>query len=131
MGTRQVLHHTTRLRVTGPERTLLDGLRRPDLAGGPSELVESAAGFGVLDLHLMSELLNLYAEKLLWAATGWFLERYQRKFFVPAGYLSRLERHRPKSPQYLLRSQRGGSLARRWNVILPAGFTERKEPDEP
>lgn len=130
LGTRQVTRGTTPLAVTGPERTLLDGLRRPDLAGGPLELIESASGFGVLDLRLVKELLGLYDERLLWAAAGWFLERHRKRFFVSDDYLSGLERHRPKSPQYLLRSQRGGTMMKRWNLILPANVVAGREPDE-
>ena len=116
------------LTVTGPERTLLDGLRRPDLTGGAVELVESAAGFGVLDLDLLHRLLKTYKEKLLWAAAGWFLERHQQRFFVSDEYLSTIERNRPKSPQYLVRNQRGGTMAKRWNLILPPGVVGGREP---
>ena len=82
LGTVPVTHTRRTLLVTGTERTLLDGFRQPGLVGGPEELVESAAGFGVLDLRLVSSLLEAYDERLLWAATGWFLESYSRRFFV-------------------------------------------------
>jgi predicted transcriptional regulator of viral defense system len=107
------------LSVTGPERTLLDALRQPGLAGGLAEVLESASGFGVLDLDVLLRLLRVYGEKRLWAAAGWFLERFQRTFFVPDEYLSELERHHSSSRQYLVRGQRGGVLARRWNLIVP------------
>jgi predicted transcriptional regulator of viral defense system len=107
------------LSVTGPERTLLDALRQPALAGGLAEVLESASGFGVLDLHLVRRLLRIFGEKRLWSAAGWFLERFQRTFFVPDEFLSELERHRSGSRQYLLRGQRGGVLAHRWNLIIP------------
>lgn len=51
-----------KLRVTGPERTLIDGFRRPDLVGGLPELVESAAGFPVMDLPLLFDLLEAHAQ---------------------------------------------------------------------
>jgi predicted transcriptional regulator of viral defense system len=130
LATRQVERGKATLVVTGPERTLLDGLRRPELAGGPLELVESAAGFGVLDLDLLRKLLKRFDEKLLWAAAGWFLERYRQRFFVNDAFLAGLERQRPRSPQYLVRSQRGGTMARRWNLILPANVAGAREPDE-
>lgn len=38
---------------TDPQRTLVDGSRRPRLVGGLEEQVESAGGFGVLDLELL------------------------------------------------------------------------------
>lgn len=129
LGTIQVTRSRCTLLVTGPERTLLDGFRQPELVGGPEELVESAAGFGVLDLKLVSRLLEAYDERLLWAAAGWFLESYRQRFFVSPEYLGSLERHRPKSPQYLLRSQRGGAMQSRWNLILPESLARGREPN--
>jgi hypothetical protein len=128
-ATQSVEHRGDVLRVTRPERTLVEGFRRPDLAGGAEELVESAAGFAVLDLDLLEEVLELYDLKLLWAAVGWFLERYQETFHVPPAVLRRFERRAPLSPQYLLRQSRGGTLVRRWNLVLPAALTSQ-EPDE-
>jgi hypothetical protein len=120
------------LRVTGPERTLLDGFRQPRLVGGLGELVESAAGFGTLDLALVKKLLELYNKRMLYGAVGWFLERYQREFFVPQTYLADLEKERPRSRQYLPRGRRrGGTLARRWNLVLPESIARGKEAGEP
>lgn len=131
-ATRQVERRSRLLRVTGPERTLVEGFRRPDLAGGLEELVASAEGFPSLDLDLLEEVLRHYRTANLWAAVGWFLERFRRQFFVPDEFLARLERHRPKSPQYLLRRRRAaGTLARRWNLLLPAELAGGGEPDEP
>jgi hypothetical protein len=128
-ATRSLEHGGEILRVTRPERTLVEGFRRPDLAGGVEELVESAAGYSVLDLDVLEELLGLYDLKVLWAAVGWFLERYQETFHVPPPVLRRLERRAPRSPQYLIRQDRGGELARRWNLVLPRAITSQ-EPDE-
>lgn len=130
LGVRSIRRANRSLRVTGPERTLVDGLRQPDLAGGLEELVESAAGFAVLDLELLRKILVAYQSKSLWAAVGWFLERYQRTFYVPDGYLEELVRYRPKSPHYMARGQRGGELNRRWNLILPVSLGSGREPDE-
>ena len=62
-------------------------------------------------------------------ATGWFLERYRTTFRPPEKLLARCERNRPASPHYLARRERGGTLARRWNLYLPAAVMEG-EPDE-
>lgn len=129
LGVRSLDRLGETLRVTGHERTLLDGFRDPGHVGGPAELVESAAGFPVLDLDLLERLLEAFGEKRLYAATGWFLERYQRTFSVPDDFARRLEENRPGSPQYLLRGQRGGNLAKRWNLIVPQELMST-EPDE-
>jgi len=118
-GIRRIERRGKILTATGPERTLVEGFRRPSLAGGLEELVLSAAGFSTIDLDLLEAVLDRYDIANLWAATGWFLERFQASFYVSDEALLRMERRRPRSPQYLERSRRGGWLASRWNLILP------------
>ncbi len=131
LGTRKVERRGRLLQTTGPERTLVEGFRRPALAGGLEELVRSANAFPTLDLHLLEEILRRYDLANLWGATGWFLERFRRTFHVPDKVLARIEQHRPRSPQYLERGCRGGRLAQRWNLILPRILERPGEADEP
>lgn len=130
LGTRRIERQGRLLEVTGPERTLVEGFSRPSLAGGLEELVRSAAGFTTLDLELLEEVLRLYDLSKLWAATGWFLERFQKSFHVPDALLARMEQRRPRSRAYIERGRRGGSLVRRWNLILPKDLLSLGEPDE-
>lgn len=130
LATRQVERRGKLLLVTGPERTLVEGFRRPREVGGLSELVESAAGFGVLDLNLLDDVLAAFDQRSLWAAVGWFLERFRDTFFVPAEYLDRLEARRPRSPQYLPRGLRSGTFLPKWNLVLPSNVVSEREPDE-
>jgi len=130
LGTLRVERQGKLLRTTGPERTLVEGFRRPALAGGSEELVRSASGFSILDLDLLEKVLREYSIANLWAAVGWFLERFKRDFYVPDKMLERLAQHRPRSPHYLERGRRGGALASRWNLILPEALASLGEPDE-
>ncbi len=130
VGTRRIEHHGRLLEVTGPERTLIEGFSRPLLAGGLEELVRSAAGFPTLDLDLLEEVLRLYDLSKLWAATGWFLEMFQKSFHVPDALLTSMEQRRPRSRAYIERDQRGGVLVPRWNLILPKVLLSLGEPDE-
>jgi predicted transcriptional regulator of viral defense system len=130
LGTRKIERQGKLLLITGPERTLIEGFRRPSLAGGLEELVTSAGGFAVLDLDLLEEVLQRYEIANLWAATGWFLERFQQTFHVPEEILTRMERRRPKALQYLERDRRGGLIAGRWNLILSKELTGRGEPND-
>ena len=130
VGTRRIERHGRLLEVTGPERTLVEGFSRPSLVGGLEELVHSAAGFTTLDLELLEEVLHLYDLAKLWAATGWFLERFQKSFHVPDALLTLMEQRRPRSRVYIERHQRGGILVPRWNLILPKGLLSPGEPDE-
>jgi hypothetical protein len=128
--TRRVERRGRLLEVTGPERTLVEGLRRPPLVGGLEELIQSAAAFPTLDLGLLRAVLETYRTARLWAASGWFLERFQQTFSVPDDYLVDIERQRPQSVQYLERGQRGGRLAARWNLVLPASDNRLSAADE-
>lgn len=130
LGTQKVERRGRLLRTTGPERTLVEGFRRPALAGGLEELVESASGFPTLSLSLLEQVLLRYDIAILWAATGWFLECYRKTFEVNDEYLEKIERRCPRSPQYLERKLRGGWLASRWNLILPNTLKQPAEYDE-
>jgi predicted transcriptional regulator of viral defense system len=129
LGTQRVERLGAMLVTTGPERTLVDGLRSPAAVGGLEELEQSASGFPALDMELLEKVLKRYDLATLWAAAGWFLERYHTTFHPPEKLLGRCERNRPASPHYLARRERGGTLAKRWNLYLPAAITEG-EPDE-
>lgn len=129
-GTRRIEHRGMLVTVSGPERTLVEGFRRPRLAGGLGELIISASGFPTLDLDLLAQILRRYGAANLWAATGWFLERFQKTFHIPDAFLKRMERHCPRSPQYMERGLRGGPLAARWKIIVPQEIMNMGEPDE-
>ena len=73
-----------------------------------------------LDADLVVSVLELYGIGRLWAAAGWFLESNASTFGVADRALAPFERRRPKSPLYLVRDQRGGTLASRWNLIVPS-----------
>lgn len=128
LGTQRVEWRARLLRVTGPERSLVEGFRQPDLVGGVTELVSSAAGFPTLDIDLLATLLECYSLRRLWAAVGWFLEVHAHAFGVNSAVLERFEQHRPKAPIYLARGARGGAMVARWNLVLPPDVG-RGDPD--
>lgn len=130
LGVRKIERQGRILKVTGPERSLIEGFRRPGPVGGIEELLVSASGFPVLDLDLLEGVLSRYDTANLWAAAGWFLERFQESFHVPTSLLNCMERNRPRVPQYLIRNRRGGELAARWNLIIPSELTQLGGPDE-
>lgn len=130
LGLRKVEYRGKLLQTTGPERTLVEGFRRPVAVGGLEELVNSAGGFAVLDLDLLQEILRCYDIANLWAATGWFLERFRQSFHVTERFLNQMVQHCPQAPQYLERNRREGVLVARWNLLLPKELVNLGEPDE-
>jgi len=130
VGTRLLERSGRMLRVTGPERTLIESLRRPALSGGLEEVLNSASAFPVLDLGLLLKILGLFGSSGLSTAVGWFLERFRETYHVPDKALRQIERRRPRSPRYMERGQRGGVLLTRWNLIVPRQVASMEEPDE-
>ncbi len=132
LGVSRLPYRMVTITTAGAERTLVEGFRLPRLVGGLEELVESAGGFPALDLETLLMILRVFDQKALFSAVGWFLERYQRVFYVPDELLLELERERPVSPYYLPRRLRGqgGVHVRRWNLVLPETVVRLEEPDE-
>lgn len=108
------------LRVTTPERTLVDGFRQLSLVGGLDELVESMDGFATLNPDALKEILRAYDNRRLWAAVGWYLQRRLKDLFLDASILRDFQKQSPRTRVYLVPGQRGGVLARDWNLIVPA-----------
>lgn len=119
IGTREVIRRDVRLTATGPERTLVEGLRQPHRAGGLEEHVESVAGFAALDFELLERVLRIYDERAVWAAVGWLVEDRQAEWRPPRAFLELCRGRRPRQNQYLLRERRGGTKVPGWNLIVP------------
>jgi predicted transcriptional regulator of viral defense system len=106
-------------RVTTLERTLVDVLDRPDLAGGLEEVWRSLSSVPLFDLDVVVNHVRLCGQATLAAKVGFFLERRQSTLGVPRIVLERLRRMRPKQPHYLDRKL-GGRMAPGWNLMVPA-----------
>jgi predicted transcriptional regulator of viral defense system len=119
LGIVLVPHEVRQLRVTGPERTLVEGFRQPHRVGGLAELVESAEGFALLDFPLLEKVFAAYDQRALWAAIGWFVESRGQQWSPPDEFLARCRANRPRRNQYLLRDVRGGRAVAGWNLIFP------------
>lgn len=111
-------------RVTTVERTLVDVLDRPDLAGGLEEVWRSLAGIPMLDLEMVVEYVRLCGQATLAAKVGFFLAQHQEALGVADPVLKHLRDLRPRQPRYLDR-RLGGKMAADWNLIVPAPILNR------
>jgi predicted transcriptional regulator of viral defense system len=119
LGVERVPHLGHELAITGRERTLADCLLRPDRAGGVEEVLNSLDGFGVVDIQALERYLEALDVGRAWALAGYYLEKRRDRLFVSHETLERLAARIPAARQYWLRAQRGGTLAKRWNLIVP------------
>jgi hypothetical protein len=127
VATREFPRSTRQLVATGPERSLVEGLRQPHRVGGLDELIESVRGLPLLDFRLLERVLEIYGEKMLWAAAGWIAERHAETWSTPAEFLDQCRRHRPRQNQYIVRGLGGGRLLKAWRLIVPAHLVEDGE----
>ncbi len=118
------------LRVTTPERTLVDGFRELSLVGGLDELVESMDGFATLNTEVLKEILRANGKSRLWAAVGWYLQRRLKDLFLDASILNEFQKHRPRTRVYLVPGQRGGVLAKDWNLVVPVHLQRSMHGDD-
>lgn len=119
-----------KVRVTGPERTLVDCFLSPRYAGGVDEVMEAARSVSSLDLDLLERYLALLDRRRGFAIMGFVLEQAAERLFVPGPLLDRLAGQRPAARIYLDKRQRGGRLQARWNLIVPERWAPGAERAE-
>ena len=107
------------LRVTSLERTLVDVLHRPDLAGGWEEVWRSLEGVEFFNLDEVVAYVLLLDNATTAARVGFFLDQHRESLMVEDDHLRVLEQCRPRQPHYLDRSKRGGGkLVAQWNLVV-------------
>lgn len=102
--------------TTTRERTLVDCVRVPANAGGISEVLRGVSGLGSLDSDALLRWVDLYGEANVAGRLGFVLEASD--VAVDPRLFYELERRRPQARVYLEPRTRGGTLSRRWNVIV-------------
>ena len=113
------------LRVTAIERTAVDVLHRPDIAGGAEEVLQSLDLVRYLDPEKVADYVELLGIRSLASLAGWWLERRQSALGVPESALGRLRALRPRSKHYALGAKPGDALLiKPWRVLLPSQAVE-------
>lgn len=113
------------VRATTLERTLVDVLNRPDLAGGWEEIWRSLETVEFFDLDVVVQYALLLENATTAAKVGFFLEQHKDRLMVEERHLDRLRARRPREPHYLARGRRGGRLVSQWNLVVPVEVLER------
>lgn len=118
-ATKSVCRDGVQVRVCTLERTLVDVLDRPDLAGGWEELWHSVTSIEFFDLDVVVSYALLLGNATTVAKVGFFLEQHRERLMVEDSHLGRLRKHCPRQPHYLDRDDRTGRLLQQWNLIVP------------
>jgi predicted transcriptional regulator of viral defense system len=114
------------VRVTGLERTLVDVLDRPELAGSWEEIWRSLESVEFFDLDNVVEYVLLLENATTAARVGFFLEQHQETLMVEDVHFKALQKLRPRQPHYFDRAKRkDGRLVKRWNLVVPSAIITR------
>lgn len=124
-GVKEVPRGGQVVRVTTLERTMVDVLDRPDLAGGWEEVWRSLEMVEYFDLDVVLQYTTLLGSAMSAAKVGFFLEQHRDSLMVEEKHLKELERRRPKEPHYMQPRSRGGKQFTRWNLIVPTAVADR------
>ena len=108
------------VRVASLERTLVDVLAVPDLAGGWEEIWRSFYWVESLNIGRVVDYTLLLDNATTCAKVGFFLEQHRDLWAVTDHHLERLRDRAPRQPHYLERRKRQpGIVAKGWNLVVP------------
>ena len=107
------------IHVTSLERTFVDVLDRPDLAGGWEEIWRSLEQIEFFDVDKVVEYVKLLDNATTAAKVGFFLEQRKEALMVDDKYFNKLKALVPKQPHYFNTKEKSGRLMKEWNIIVP------------
>lgn len=120
------------IRVTNLERTFVDVLDRPDLAGSWEEIWRSLESVEFFDLDQVVEYVLLLENATSAAKAGFFLEQHRETLMADDNHLKPLRTLRPRQPHYLERSRRKACrLVKEWNLVIPEEIMNRSWGETP
>jgi predicted transcriptional regulator of viral defense system len=112
------------VRVTGPERTLVDCLMRPDLGGGLEEVLRSVGGLLNVDGGVVADYVQLLRSPAAGARAGWLLEMMVDQWHTDRDVLARLRSLAGRGPYGLLPASDGREteFVAGWRLYVPKGL---------
>lgn len=114
------------IRVATIERTLVDCLQRPTLAGGWEEIWRSFESINFLDVERVIRYALRLSNATTIAKLGFFLEQHQAQFSVKKEELEQLARRKPQSRHYMDKHHQGPvKNVPQWNLIVPLTIIEK------
>ncbi len=114
------------VKVTGLERTFVDVLDRPDLAGSWEEIWRSLETINFFDLDQLIEYVLLLDNATTAAKVGFYLDQHRHELMVEEFHLKPLRDMRPRQPHYIARSNRkNNQWVKSWNLLIPVDILNR------
>lgn len=107
------------VRVTSPERTVIDSIADFEKIGGLEELLRCLDLVPVLDAEGLLASLEAYHRSQLYQRVGYILEAFREELSLPESFFEECERNISSSRTYLLTKRDDFVLHRRWRLYAP------------
>ena len=109
------------VRVTDPERTVLDGINDFEKVMGLEELLRCLELFPMVKEDKLIAYLEAYGKQVLYQKTGYVLEHFRDAWNLSDNFFSACETRIGKSKRYFYRSSAHKKMEynRRWRLIVP------------
>jgi len=109
----------TKVRVTDPERTVIDCLDRIDRAGGLEELVHCLAMINYLNEDKLLYYLDLYKKAFLYKKAGFVLSKFQKRLRLSENFVSICHNKGANHVKRLTDKQESNIFHKKWNIYAP------------
>ena len=107
------------VRVTDMERTILDCIDRPDLAGGLEELVYNLELIGTVDEDRLLRYLPLYGKSVIYQKTGFILSLFKERMGLGGEFFQTCGEKTGRSVRYLTDKRESRIYIPRWRLYVP------------
>lgn len=115
------------IKITNIERTIVDMLGRPDLAGGWEEIWRSLDYLVQFDAEKIVDYAIMLANATTVAKVGYYLEQLPEHLSVASKTVEKLVPYCPKQPHYMNRDRQGkGKYFKKWQLVVPLEIVERR-----
>lgn len=111
------------IRVTTPERTVIDCIHLFEKIGGLEELLRCISLIPALNEEALLACLDEYNNGFLYQKTGCILSHYADELGLKEAFFEECKKHLPKGRSYLYERTNDFVFYDDWHIYAPAGFS--------
>jgi predicted transcriptional regulator of viral defense system len=117
--------NTEGVRVTDPERTVIDNIKDYEKIGGLEELLSCLERVNYLNEEKLMQYLDGYGLQVLYQKTGLILERFMRELQLSKQFFDYCKKKIGKSTRYLVKEPSiNYHYNSDWKLVIPEGLLE-------